>query len=166
MLLSGFYEAFLDNRIISLLIEKQRSGALTIDMRARLLFIILVGNLDLEPETTASDVELVNLSHHSRDNSRQWPNFVGTTARNPNSAWTHIEDLVYPLRSYRDNTIASPRQWPIHDVLCTVPGCTDLRCKETPIPRDAHVRNEIGRTKTRVLHTFLADSLNRKLTLV
>ena len=44
MILSGVYEAFLDNRILRLLIDEVQ---LRSDVRARLLFIILVGNLDL-----------------------------------------------------------------------------------------------------------------------
>jgi hypothetical protein len=48
MLLSGLYEAFLDNRIIRFLISKTEDFRLTLDMRAQLLFVVLVGNLDLD----------------------------------------------------------------------------------------------------------------------
>lgn len=150
MLLSGFYEAFLDNRIIGFLIEKQRNYRLTLDMRARLLFTILVGNLDLDPEVRDNDTELVILSNYHQDFNPRWPNFKGNSDRNPSSPWTHIENLIHPLRSYHDNAVGTPRQWPIHDVQCHVTGCTDLYCKEVPIQRDVHVQKEIGRTKTRV----------------
>ncbi|KAG0650613.1 hypothetical protein D0Z07_2684 [Hyphodiscus hymeniophilus] len=155
MLLSGFYEAFLDNRIIGFLIEKQRNFRLTLDMRARLLFLILVGNLDLEPELRETDAELIVLSNHHRDDSHKWPNETGNSFRNPSSPWTHIENLVYPLRSYRDQSVGTPRQYPIHDVRCELPGCTNLAHKEVPIQRNLHVQREIGRTKTR-LRTMLA----------
>jgi hypothetical protein len=45
MLLSGFYEAYLDYTIINFLQEKTENFRLTLDMRARLLFVILCGNL-------------------------------------------------------------------------------------------------------------------------
>lgn len=48
MLLSGLYEAFIDNSVLWFL--KEKAKLLTIDMRARLLFVILVGNLDMESE--------------------------------------------------------------------------------------------------------------------
>ena len=155
MLLSGLYEAFLDNRIIGFLIEKQRNFRLTLDMKARLLFVILVGNLDLEPEPQDSDMELlVVLSNHHQDDNERWPNFRVTSVRNPSSPWTHIENLVHPLRSYHDSAIGMPRQWPIHDVECTVEGCIDLSHTEVPIQRNQRVRKEIGRTKTRVSPVF------------
>lgn len=49
-LLSGSYEAFLDNRIISFLDHRTKTRCLTVDMRARLLFAVLVGNLDIDPD--------------------------------------------------------------------------------------------------------------------
>jgi hypothetical protein len=45
MILSGVYEAFWDHRILKFLDEE--GGKLPIETRARLLYIILVGNLDL-----------------------------------------------------------------------------------------------------------------------
>jgi hypothetical protein len=150
MLLSGLYEAFLDNRIVGFLINKTENFRLTLDMRARLLFVVLVGNLDLEPEERESDIELAALHCQHRDDSARWPNFTGNAARNSSSPWIHVENLVYPLRAYRDMATATPRQWPIHDVLCQIPGCTDLQCREKPIQRDQWIQKEIGRTKTRV----------------
>jgi hypothetical protein len=150
MLLSGFYEAFLDNRIIGFLIEKQRNFCLTLDMRARHLFVVLVGNLDLEPEVRESDTELVVLDNHHQDDNLRWPNFRGNSVRNPSSPWTHIENLVHPLRSYHDSAVGTPRQWPVHDKLCRVTDCTNIYCKEVPIQREPQVQREIGRTKTRV----------------
>jgi hypothetical protein len=47
MVLSGIYEAFLDSRILSVLQKSLDSGSLTMQMRARLLLIILVGNFDM-----------------------------------------------------------------------------------------------------------------------
>lgn len=149
MLLSGFYEAFLDNRIIGFLTEKTHNFRLTLDMRARLLFVVLVGNLDLEPERRDIDRELVVFSNCTRNESPRWPNYTSGDP-NPSSPWTHINDLVRPLRSYRDSAKGVPRQWPMHDILCREKGCTNLNCKEKPIQRDTHILREIGRTKTRV----------------
>lgn len=160
MILSGVYEAYLDQKIISFLTEKTNNLRLTLDMRARLLFVILVGNLDLDPEQIQGDEELVVLNHgkHSDDNER-WPNFRPDARRNPSSPWTHIQNLVSPLRSYRDTSLGTPRQWPLHDVKCTIPNCTDLYCKEVPLQRNSFVRKEVGRTKTR-LRTMLATQLS------
>jgi hypothetical protein len=47
MILSGIYEAFLDSRILSVLQKSLDSGSLTMQMRARLLLTILVGNFDM-----------------------------------------------------------------------------------------------------------------------
>jgi hypothetical protein len=46
MLLSEFYEAYLDYIIINFLQEKTENFRLTLDMRARLLFVVLCGNLE------------------------------------------------------------------------------------------------------------------------
>lgn len=48
MLMSGFYEAWLDYVILRFLQEKMDNRQTTIDMRARLLFVVLCGNLDVE----------------------------------------------------------------------------------------------------------------------
>ncbi|CZR51374.1 uncharacterized protein PAC_01249 [Phialocephala subalpina] len=155
MILSGFYEAYLDHKIISFLIEKTNNFRLTVDMRARLLFVILVGNLDLEPTERDSDIELVVSNHINQQDNYRWPNYGGSTRQNSSSPWTHIENLVYPLRSYRDSAVGTPRQWPLHDVKCSIPSCTDLHCKEVPLERTKSIRKEIGRTRTR-LRTMLA----------
>ena len=47
MILSGLYEALLDNRVLDFVKEKVDNRRLTLDMRCRLLMIILIGNLDL-----------------------------------------------------------------------------------------------------------------------
>ena len=135
--------------------KRREIKRLTLDMRARLLFVILVGNLDLEPEIRDSDVELVVLDNQHPDDNQRWPNYVGREERNLTSPWTHIENLVHPLRSYRDSKFGTPRQWPLHDVRCNEAECDDLYCKERPIVRTPAIQKEIGRTKTR-LRTMLA----------
>ncbi len=70
MSLSGFHEAFLDNRIMRFLVEKTNNYRLILDMRARLLFIVLVGNLDLDREIRDGDAELVLLRHQQNDDER------------------------------------------------------------------------------------------------
>jgi len=47
MLVSGLMEAYLDKAMLDFVSRKIKAGRLTLDMRARILFIILVGNLDL-----------------------------------------------------------------------------------------------------------------------
>ncbi|CZR67951.1 uncharacterized protein PAC_17850 [Phialocephala subalpina] len=48
LLLSGVYEAFIDKRVVDFMDEKIRNGCLPPSLRARILFTVLVGNLDLE----------------------------------------------------------------------------------------------------------------------
>ncbi|KAL1851729.1 hypothetical protein Daus18300_012414 [Diaporthe australafricana] len=50
MILSGLYEALLDSRVIDFVREKMKSRNLTLDMRCRLLMLVLIGNLDLALE--------------------------------------------------------------------------------------------------------------------
>jgi hypothetical protein len=88
MLLSGLYEAFLDNRILAYLYEKYRNNRLTVDMRARLLYLVLVGNLDPPPPG-----EYVPLQ----------PN------QPPDTAWDDIEGLTENIRIY-----PIPRQHPLN----------------------------------------------------
>ncbi|KAL2072776.1 hypothetical protein VTL71DRAFT_12119 [Oculimacula yallundae] len=106
MLLSGFYEAYLDYIIVGFIQEKLQNNRLTIDMRARLLFVILCGNLDLDPEARALEEEMTDLPSTSNpaENDR-WPDLVGKPddePRNPSSPWTHVENLVHGLRTYND----------------------------------------------------------------
>lgn len=55
MILGGLYEALLDNRIVEFVHEKRRNGNLTLDMRCRLLMLVLIGNLDLSLGDDSSD---------------------------------------------------------------------------------------------------------------
>lgn len=48
MILSGLYEALLDSRVIEFVRDKVENGRLTLDMRCRLLMVVLIGNLDLD----------------------------------------------------------------------------------------------------------------------
>lgn len=50
MILSGLYEALLDSRVIDFVREKTINRNLTLDMRCRLLMVVLIGNLDLAVE--------------------------------------------------------------------------------------------------------------------
>ena len=62
MILSGLYEALLDNRVIDFVRLEMQGGNLTIDMRCRLLMLVLIGNLDLALE---DDPYANNTQHHS-----------------------------------------------------------------------------------------------------
>lgn len=103
MLLSGFYEAYLDPVIIGFIQEKLQNSRLTIDMKARLLFVILCGNLDLEPDARTLDEEMLDsLSNTDQSRDGKWPNFTGNPGngpRNISSPWTHVENLVHELRT-------------------------------------------------------------------
>jgi hypothetical protein len=50
MILSGLYEAMLDNRVLDFLREKIQNKRLTLDMRYRCLMLVLLGSLELELE--------------------------------------------------------------------------------------------------------------------
>jgi hypothetical protein len=50
VLLSGFYEAYLDYIIINFIQDKTENYRLTLDMRARLLFVIFCGNVSAQGE--------------------------------------------------------------------------------------------------------------------
>lgn len=56
MILGGLYEALLDNRIVDFVYEKRRNDKMTLDMRCRLLMLVLIGNLDLSLEEPAPNV--------------------------------------------------------------------------------------------------------------
>ncbi|EHL02017.1 putative Cytochrome b2, mitochondrial [Glarea lozoyensis 74030] len=110
MILSGFYEAYLDQKVISFLNEKTSNFRLTIDMRARLLFVVLVGNLDLDPEVFAGDEELTVLNHgrHADDNPR-WPNYPGTQTRNPSSPPKWLWERGRSKQDWIDRVISTYR---------------------------------------------------------
>ncbi len=55
MILSGLYEAMLDNRMLEFLRIKVQNQKLTLDMRCRLLMIVLIGNLDLAIDKPLED---------------------------------------------------------------------------------------------------------------
>ncbi|KAK0100334.1 hypothetical protein ONS96_007615 [Cadophora gregata f. sp. sojae] len=126
-------------------------------MKARLLFVILCGNLDLDPEAMTLDEEMLDLPPREVANEK-WPDITQNPNRdalNLSSPWTHVENLVHELRTYNDATLQTPRQWPMHDTTCTVPMCTEFKCIERPISRTQKIQKEIGRAKTR-LRTMLA----------
>ncbi|KAH8675456.1 hypothetical protein BX600DRAFT_534925 [Xylariales sp. PMI_506] len=54
MILSGLYEAMLDKRMLDFLKERVENERLTLDMRARCLMTILIGNLDLGLKSSTS----------------------------------------------------------------------------------------------------------------
>lgn len=57
MILSGLYEALLDSRVVEFVREKMKSRNLTLDMRCRLLMLVLIGNLDLALEDDLYSVD-------------------------------------------------------------------------------------------------------------
>ncbi|KAH8592062.1 hypothetical protein B0O99DRAFT_690120 [Bisporella sp. PMI_857] len=49
MVISGFYEAMLDKKILSFLNRRVRINSMSVRERAHLLFVVLLGNLDVNP---------------------------------------------------------------------------------------------------------------------
>lgn len=68
MILSGLYEAMLDSRVVDFVREKMKSRNLTLDMRCRLLMLVLIGNLDLALEDDPYSVAPVQERRSSRNN--------------------------------------------------------------------------------------------------
>ncbi|ROV97960.1 hypothetical protein VSDG_04879 [Cytospora chrysosperma] len=75
MILSGLYEALLDNRVIDFVQEKKKHRNLTLDMRCRLLMLVLIGNLDLALE----DDPFANDPAYSRRQSQRHQVIEGTS---------------------------------------------------------------------------------------
>ena len=69
MIVSGLYEAMLDNRVLEFLREKIQNKRLTLDMRCRCLMIILIGNLDLALDDDLDGVERHDLQPLGPDES-------------------------------------------------------------------------------------------------
>lgn len=67
MIMSGLYEALLDNRVIDFVEKNKKHRNLTLDMRCRLLMLVLIGNLDLALE----DDPFANNPAHSRRQSQR-----------------------------------------------------------------------------------------------
>lgn len=152
MLISGIYEAFLDSQILAFLKSSIENKDLTLDMRARLLFVILIGNMDFDPKRIDSDydLDLFESKPAVDDSHEKWPDHtIGDPNKlNRSSPWTHMENLIYPLRSFRDQDTGTPRQWPMHNVNCAT-TCNRFECHEEPLPRND---KKIGKMKTRVCH--------------
>lgn len=50
------------------------------------------------------------------DSNARWPSSrenPNNVTRNLSSPWTHIENLVHPLRTYGNSAIGTPRQQPM-----------------------------------------------------
>lgn len=157
MLMSGLYEAYLDNLLLCFIREQTKIRHLTLDMTARLLFVLLCGNLDLDPDLGSKDMQLV--IPKDQGDSNLWPNYKQFPASGPfnsDSAWVHIEYMIHPLRTYRDMAYLTPRQWPMHDVNCRSPNCSNPECLELPLPRTRDTVRSIRQTKIQVviLHNF------------
>jgi hypothetical protein len=120
-------------------------------MTARLLFVLLCGNLDLDPDLNSNDTQLV----FSKDegDSDLWPNYKQFPLSGPlntDSAWMHIEYIIYPLRTYRDMADLTPRQWPMHDINCKNSNCENPGYLELPLARTIEMVRLIRQTKTQV----------------
>jgi hypothetical protein len=70
LLLSGVYEAIIDKRVVDFMTEKIRNQRLPLALRARILFAVLVGNLDPESAWNPS-MELANCLERATATSNQ-----------------------------------------------------------------------------------------------
>ncbi len=73
ILLSGIFEAFIDNRILAYLRDSIENHRLTTEQRARLIYTVLIGNLNMLKEP---------------------PKEIGSG----NTAWKHVADLLQRLQ--------------------------------------------------------------------
>jgi hypothetical protein len=102
MILSALHEATLDSRVLQFLKTTKCKTEITTDMRARMLFLVLIGNLDIKPQTKPKDTPLAD------DESRY------LAAASP---FYHIERMIYPLRIYNSPPWKGyhPSQWQLRD---------------------------------------------------
>lgn len=100
MILPALHEATLDSRVLQFLKTTQGTTEITTDMRARMLFLILIGNLDINPQTKGSSLA---------DNQSPY--------LDDDSPFYHIERMIYPLRIY--NSLPEqgyhPSQWRLRE---------------------------------------------------
>jgi hypothetical protein len=147
MLLSGFYEAYLDYIIRRFLEQKMSSRRLTLDMRTRILFVVLRGNLSLESKFRETGYKLISSNMGARIKDLRWPNIHDDRSHNLIS---HIETLLHPIKTYGNSALLTPQQWPLHDRTCQTPNCTNRAYIEMPRNRDQNFQRHLGRTKTQV----------------
>lgn len=106
MILSGLYEALLDSRVTEFVRDKMQNRNLTLDMRCRLLMVVLIGNLDLAVE---HDPLLV---HMRRRFSQHWksrlPIIMGTKPVTDAVPLNHVGTSSKPTTPLSQN-ISHPR---------------------------------------------------------
>jgi hypothetical protein len=96
MILSALHEATLDSRVLQFLKATQETTEITTDMRARMLFLVLIGNLDINRRTKKSPLADDQSPYLDDD-----------------SPFYHIERLIYRLRIYNSPPGQGyhPSQW-------------------------------------------------------
>ena len=90
LLLSGLYEALLDKRIIDHMHEKIRNDKLSVKLRARILYAVLVGNLDLATAWHPT-MKLANSLQKQRSMSPAVPGPPGGS-RSPGTPFGNMND--------------------------------------------------------------------------
>jgi hypothetical protein len=125
MILSGLYEALIDQRVLDFVRANSRPSELSPDMRCRCLMTVLVGNLDLMLPTAAARTSIssypgarrgtynnIELNASMRDTNRLLPPHP-PDHRNESprgslgvqsvslSPWTHMEELLRDIRRLR-----------------------------------------------------------------
>jgi hypothetical protein len=100
MILSALHEAMLDKKVLQYLKKTNDTREITTDMRARMLFIVLIGNLDINLRPK-DDAVTNDQSPYLADDS----------------PFYHIERMIYPLRIYNSQNGRDyhPSQWRLRE---------------------------------------------------
>ncbi|EFW99500.1 hypothetical protein CMQ_7868 [Grosmannia clavigera kw1407] len=186
MIISGLYEAMLDNYVLRYLTRKTRNSRLSLDMRCRCLMVILIGNLDLVWNTDIensgggfvtdgadrSDVHLSNnrseiplgeiRSRSSLLPTIQQPNPTAVVLASP---WMHMEQFLYDLRLHDDDFKSrghSPRQHSHGEgelgAKCLLgQNCPDKTHYKMPIQRTPDIHRKIHDVKTQLKTMLLCQ---------
>jgi hypothetical protein len=150
MILSALHEAMLDKKVLQYLKETKKMNQITTDMRARMLFIVLIGNLDINFRPKG-DSATDDQSPYLADDS----------------PFYHIEKMIYSLRIYNSPNGRGyhPSQWPLReDAPARVPNEShepngNAIPPSSPVDRPPVVdriayEKRVGKTKCR-LHAML-----------
>ncbi|KAJ4024686.1 hypothetical protein NW766_000926 [Fusarium irregulare] len=110
VLMSGMYEAYLDAQILDYLSKRMQSNTLSIQQRAHLLLVILIGNLDYTPAWDHS-VQFVRVLPTDAPR-RRFSQYRDRHTSRTSAAGSHLapdDTSPSPLtRSSNDNTLVTP----------------------------------------------------------
>lgn len=140
MILGGVYEAVLDNRVVEFVHEKRRNGNLTLDMRCRLLMLVLIGNLDLAlsaednaPARAIVQSPLLSTTNEDADPSNDVVVVEGVLSDYEESGPKRIR----PTSTIgSDHTVGNILQRPVHATQQRPSSVSDGRSHSQLVPKD------------------------------